>query len=67
LKQYHAVIFYAWYGFSYPDQLGNVLGDFWDSGGAVVVALKAQNGLAGKYGTVQNGYMLIDVSSEFAC
>ncbi len=66
LKQYHAVIFYAWYQFAYPDQLGNVLADFWDADGAVVVAWRAPTRIAGKFGTAENGYMLLNGTSNFA-
>ena len=65
LKGYHAVLVFNNVGFASPVDLGNVLADYWDGGGAVVLALYAAAkgdsiGLGGRFGTAANGYILID-------
>ena len=47
---------------SFPSGVRDVLAQYWDAGGAVVVAFEANHGsnLQGRFGTAANGYMLID-------
>ena len=49
------------------EPVGNVLGQYWDAGGAVVVAFWANTDsyLKGQFGNGANGYMLIDGTTWF--
>ena len=49
-------------GFRDAKLLGDVLADYWDSNGAVVVAMFAnhRSRILGRFGDFANGYMLID-------
>lgn len=64
LKAYDAVL--SWSNSTYNDTvtLGNNLGDYWDAGGHVVLAEFANSttpwALQGKFGTIGNGYVLIN-------
>jgi hypothetical protein len=63
LRNYDAVLVWATgTGFRDPKLLGDVLADYWDSNGAVVVALFAnhRSRIRGRFGDFANGYMLID-------
>jgi hypothetical protein len=64
LAAYHAVFVYSWLGFSDAALLGDRLATYHDQGGGVVVVFAANhaNGynLRGAYGTVTNGYALMN-------
>ena len=64
LQQYDAAFVWSSGGKAYPlaGGLGDVLAQYWDGGGAVVVAVFATAGdsLQGRFGTAANGYVLID-------
>ena len=69
LQPYDVVL--AWsegYLFKSAAQLGDVLAQYWDNGGAVVAAsgsLYSGQALQGKFGTTANGYMLIDNTAAY--
>ena len=65
LLAYHAVLVWSNPGFYSPIQIGNVLADYWDSGGSVVPAMMTIvfSNLRGRFGNLSNGYMLIDGSA----
>ena len=63
LKQYDAIIAQtASAGYGPASALGDVLADYWDAGGAVVMmwGALADSHLQGRFGTAANGYMLMD-------
>ena len=75
LAPFDVVLVWSDYPYGDPNALGNVLADYYDGGGRVVVAASANgnvdpaavddNGvqigrLAGRFGTVANGYMFTD-------
>ena len=66
LQGYSVVLVWTHPYLSFPSasDLGDVLAQYWDSGGAVVVATGALDSgkLQGRFGTASNGYMLIDGS-----
>ena len=66
LQGYSVVLLWTHPVSSFPSasDLGDVLAQYWDSGGAVVVATGALDSgkLQGRFGTASNGYMLIDGS-----
>jgi hypothetical protein len=48
--------------------LGDVLADYWDGGGGVVVASGAVMGsIGGRFGAVENGYRLMQITSSVGC
>ena len=76
LQGYSAVLVFSVYPFLSSSDLGNVLADYWDSGGAVVLTeyavgfLAASPGVArwavvvyGRFGLASSGYSLIDTAS----
>jgi hypothetical protein len=71
LQPYSAVLVWCYYdgssylGFASASGLGDVLAQYWDGGGAVVVASHANeySTLQGRFGTGTNGYILIDGAS----
>ena len=70
LQPYTAVLVWTdGFNFASTSGLGDVLAEYWDGGGAVVVAYSANadSYLQGRFGTVANGYILIDgtASSEY--
>ena len=66
LQPYSAVL--TWCSFPYYDGsgLGDVLAQYWDGGGDVVVATHANtlSNLRGRFGTNENGYILIEGSTN---
>jgi hypothetical protein len=63
LQQYSVVFVFRYGGFQSTSGLGDVLAEYWDNGGAVVVAYNAVITLnAGRFGTALNGYILLDTS-----
>jgi hypothetical protein len=63
LQDYDAVLLWTTgTGFRDAKQLGDVLADYWDWRGAVVVAMFAnhRSRILGRFGDFANGYMLID-------
>jgi hypothetical protein len=65
LSQYHAVLVWNSIPFDSPYDLGNVLAQYWDSGGAVVLAegsLDSSN-LGGKFAIPSNGYIFMDTTA----
>ena len=72
LQNYEALLVYNVFPFYSPDTLGDLLAEYWDGGGAVVLAEFANgiNGLGvpgftlqGRFGNAANGYTLIDSSA----
>jgi hypothetical protein len=65
LQQYTVVFVFRYGGFQSTESLGDVLANYWDGGGAVVIAYNAIRTLnAGLFGTAANGYILLDTSSS---
>jgi hypothetical protein len=65
LQKYHTTLVWATgTGFRDASLLGDVLADYWDWGGAVIVAMFAnhRSRIRGRFGDFANGYMLIDGS-----
>ncbi len=62
MQGYTTVLLWSRDLFASPSGLGDVLAQYWDGGGAVVVAVDAnlESRLPGRFGAVANGYMLID-------
>ena len=62
LQPYDAVFVWANSQFSSAAGIGDVLGQYWDAGGAVVPAMMSLvfSCLQGRFGSNSNGYMLID-------
>ena len=62
LQGYDVVLVWRVIMFASPSGVGDVLAQYWDGGGAVVVAVFATAGdsLQGLFGTAANGYVLID-------
>ena len=71
LQNYRAVFVYSGGDgqvFMEHDSLGDVLADYWDSGGGVVVAATANLGsIAGRFGVLENGYRLMQITSSVSC
>jgi hypothetical protein len=67
LQGYTAVLCWSRDPFASPAGLGDVLAQYWDAGGAVVVAVDSnvESKLQGRFGTAANGYMLIEGSAEW--
>ena len=73
LQQYDAALVFSAYGFAAPSALGDVLADYWDGGGAVVLAefaLGAWAGswpqvLQGRFGSASRGYLLINSTAGY--
>ena len=60
LQAYDAVLLWSTFTWNNPTALGDRLGDYWDGGGRVVIALDdGRNPIAGRFGLAQNGYRLI--------
>ena len=65
LRQYTVVFVFRNGGFLSTSALGDVLADYWDGGGAVVVAYNAVINLNdGRFGRAPNGYVLLDRSGS---
>lgn len=62
LQDYAAVLVWNWKDFASASGVGDALAQYWDGGGAVVVATfaNADSRLQGRFGTAANGYILID-------
>jgi len=76
LKPYTAVLLFNNVKFASPSALGDVLADYWDGGGAVVLTMSAVSdlnadsssplseywisSLQGRFGTATNGYLLLN-------
>ena len=63
LQNYHAILVWSTgTGFSSPVDFGNLLADYWDAGGVVVVAMFAchRSRIQGRFGDPSSGYMLLD-------
>ena len=71
LQTYRAVLVYSGGdGSMYMDpiRLGDALADYWDGGGGVVVAASATTGsIAGRFGALENGYRLMQMTSSVDC
>ena len=73
LRRYDAVLVFSAHGFGSPSALGDVLADYWDGGGAVVLAefaLGAWAGswpqvLQGRFGSASRGYLLINSTAGY--
>lgn len=67
LSNYTAVLVWQCSLFASASSLGDVLAEYWNGGGSVVATgLASQclpDNLQGKFGTISNGYMLIDWSA----
>ncbi len=66
MQPYGAIMFFSDSGFSDPTTLGNNAADYYDQGGQVVVATFANASvpIQGRFGTVGNGYMLIQPAGQ---
>jgi hypothetical protein len=66
LQPYGAVLVYSDNQFQSPQQLGDVMADYFDGGGSVVVATFANASLAitGRFGNVGNGYMMVQPGGQ---
>jgi hypothetical protein len=67
LRSYSAVLTWCSVPYISASGLGDVLAQYWDGGGAVVVAIVGNNignKLRGRFGTNTNGYILIDGSAD---
>src|SRR5262249_28109329 len=66
LQPYGAILVYSDSQFRDAKALGDVVADYYDGGGYVVVAVFAHASVAitGRFGTLNNGYMLVDPTGQ---
>ena len=68
LRPYGALLVYSDAPFKDPVSLGNVLADYFDAGGSVVLAAFADaapaTAVQGRFGTADNGYLLIEAAGQ---
>ena len=67
LQGYDALLVWCNGAFASAGDIGNVLADYWDGGGAVVLAQGSfyLGHVQGRFGTAANGYMLMDGNPSY--